>query len=67
MVTQEYILWAAMLAILILSVVNVAIGLVTLFLYAWGITLVGIKITIPFIVAWLIIFILPYSWFTEEV
>ena len=53
MVTQEYILWAVMLAILILSVVNVVVGLVTLFLYAWGITLVGLKVTIPFLIAWL--------------
>ena len=65
MVTQEYILWAAMLAILILSVVNVVVGLVTLFLYAWGITLVGLKVTIPFLIAWLPALYFSWGWFVE--
>lgn len=54
-----------MLGLLIVAAANVAIGLVTLFLYAWGVTLVGLKITIPFIVAWLIILYFPWSWFVE--
>jgi hypothetical protein len=63
--TKQYIIWCVMLAFLIIAAFNVAVALVTIFLYAWGVTLVGLKVTIPFLLAWFIIFIFPYRWFTE--
>lgn len=67
MITRQYLVWVAMLALLIVAAFNVAAALVTLFLYAWGITIVGLKATIPFLIAWAIIFLLPYRWFTSVV
>jgi len=54
-----------MLGLLIVATVNVIAALGVLFLYAWGITLVGLKATIPFLLAWVLIFLFPYRWFTE--
>ena len=67
MLTRQYLVWCVMLALLIVAAANIAAALVTIFLYAWGVTLVGLKVTIPFLLAWAIIFLLPYRWFTKVV
>lgn len=65
MLSRQYIVWCLMLVLLIVAAANVAAALFTIFLYAWGITFVGLKITIPFLLAWLIILYLPWNWFVE--
>jgi len=65
MLSRQYIVWCVMLGLLIVAAANVAAALVTIFLYAWGVTMVGLKITLPFLLAWLIILYLPWNWFTE--
>lgn len=67
MISKQYLVWCVMLGLLIVAAANVAAALVTIFLYAWGVTFVGLKVTIPFLLAWVIIFLLPYRWFTSAV
>lgn len=66
MLSRQYIVWCIMLGLLIVAAANVAAALVTIFLYAWGVTLVGLKITVPFLLAWVIVLYFPWSWFIEE-
>lgn len=66
MLSRQYIVWCIMLGLLIVAAANVAAALVTIFLYAWGITVAGLKVTIPFLLAWIIVLYFPWSWFVEE-
>ena len=65
MLTKQYLVWCVMLGLQIVAAVNVAAALAAIFLYAWGVTLVGLKVTIPFLLAWLIILYVPWNWFVE--
>lgn len=65
MLSRQYLVWCIMLGLLIIAAANVAAALATIFLYAVGVTLVGLKVTIPFLLAWLLILYFPYRWFVE--
>jgi len=67
MFTKQYLVWCLMLGLLVVSAFNVAVALVVIFLYSWGVTLAGLKVTIPLLLAWAIVFVLPYRWFMEVV
>lgn len=64
MISKQYILWSVMIGVLIMAAASVLVGLVALSLYALGVITIGWKI-VEFIVSWLIIFLIPFYWFTE--
>lgn len=65
MVTRQYLVAMAMLALLIVSAVNVVIGGIGLLLIGAGVTALGLVDAGTFFVAWTVILLLVGWWFLE--
>lgn len=63
MLSKEYVIWAGMLALLIISAVSIAITLSILFFHVIGVATVGLNMALPFLFAWLVIILYPINWF----